>query len=142
MTTFPMTRRFSKDATGAVAAEFALIVVPLFALIVVSLQTAAIFFFDGALQTAAEKSARQLMTGSAQLSNLTQAQFKSAFCGNMPNFFQCANLMVDVQSAPTFSNLNTVPLTLTYNVAGAVTNTWNYNPGNPGDIVILRALYN
>ena len=25
--------------------------------------------------------------------------------------------------------------------SGAVTNTWSYNPGNPGDIVILRLMY-
>jgi Flp pilus assembly protein TadG len=139
--TFSTFARFSGDTAGATAVEFAIVAVPFLSLILVSLQTATIFFFDGALQTAAQKSARELMTGSAQLSKLTQAQFKSAVCANAPNF-QCANIMVDVQSASAFSNISTTPLTLTYNAGGAVTNTWNYSPGNPGDVVILRVLYN
>jgi hypothetical protein len=47
-----------------------------------------------------------------------------------------------VQSAGTYSSINTAPLTLTYNSSGAVTNTFNYSPGAAGDIVILRVMYN
>src|ERR1017187_4285431 len=97
-------RRFSKNRNGAAAAEFALVAIPFISIILVSLQTATIFLFDGALQTVAQKSARQLMTGRAQIANLTQTQFKSAVCANAPTFFQCANIMVDVESAPTFSS--------------------------------------
>jgi Flp pilus assembly protein TadG len=139
---FSIITRFSRDAAGAAAVEFAFVAVPFLSLILVSLQLATIFFFDGALQTVALKSARQLMTGSAQLSNFTQAQFKSAVCANAPSFFQCANIMVDVESASAFSSVNTSPLTLTYNAGGAVTNTWQYSPGNPGDVVIVRVMYN
>jgi Flp pilus assembly protein TadG len=138
---FSIIARLSRDVAGAAAVEFAMVAVPFLSLILVSLQTATIFFVDGALQTVVQKSARQLMTGSAQLSSLTQSQFQSAVCANAPSFFQCANVMVDVESASSFSSVSTSPLTLTYN-AGAVTNTWQYSPGNPGDIVILRVMYN
>jgi hypothetical protein len=30
---------------------------------------------------------------------------------------------------------------LTYDANGNVTNTWQFNPGNPGDIVIVRVMY-
>ena len=31
--------------------------------------------------------------------------------------------------------------TLTYNAQGNVNNSWAYNPGNPGDIVVVRVMY-
>ncbi|MFI4976083.1 MAG: TadE/TadG family type IV pilus assembly protein [Caulobacterales bacterium] len=139
---FKTLRRFGRSNSGATAVEFAMVALPLIALILASLQTAIIFFFDEALQTATEQSARQLMTGSAQLSDTTQTQFANVVCANAPAPFQCSNIMVDVQSASSFSSINTSPLTLTYDVHGNVTNTWSYSPGNPGDIVIVRVMYN
>jgi Flp pilus assembly protein TadG len=121
--------------------EFALIAAPLITLIFASLQLAIIFFFDQALQTAAQKAARQLMTGSAQTANMTPAQFKALVCANLPSQFQCPNVMIDVESAQSFPTIDTTPITLTYDGSNAVTNNWSYSPGNAGDIVIIRAMY-
>src|SRR6185312_1528924 len=85
------------DTSGATAVEFALLSIPLIALILFSLQLAIVSFYDQALQTATEQAARQLMVGSAQDSGLTQAQFKSAVCAKA-SMFSCSGLMVDVQS--------------------------------------------
>jgi Flp pilus assembly protein TadG len=128
------------DNRGAAALEFALVAVPLICLILAAVQTAIIMFYDQALQTATEKSARQLMTGSVQDSGLNQAAFKSLVCANAP-LFRCSGLMVDVQSASSFSSISTSALAPTYNGSGAVTNAWTYNPGSAGDIVILRVMY-
>lgn len=133
-------RRWARDTRGATAVEFAIISIPFLALIVASAQTAIVYFEQQALQTAADQSARALMTGSAQLANTTQAGFQNIVCGYAVNF-TCADLMVDVESANSYSNLNPQPLSPTYNASGAVTNTWAYSPGNPGDIVILRVMY-
>jgi Flp pilus assembly protein TadG len=133
-------RRLLKNIDGATALEFAIVSVPLFALIIASLQTAIVFFEGQALQTAAGKAARQLMTGNAQLANMSQAQFLNVVCG-VASSFQCSKLMVDVESGSNFQAVSTTPLTPTYNGAGAVTNTWAYSPGNPGDIVVLRVMY-
>jgi Flp pilus assembly protein TadG len=132
-------RRIVKNNKGAAAIEFAIVSAPLIALILASLQTAIIFFYDSALQTATERAARQLMTGNAQSQNMTQSQFKSLVCG-YASAFNCNGLMVDVQSASSFSAINTTSLTPTYN-NGTVTNNWAYNPGNAGDIVIIRVMY-
>jgi len=118
-----------------------MVVAPLIALILAALQTAIIFFFDQALQSATQKAGRQLMTGSAQSANLTQSQFKAAVCANLPSLFQCPKLMVDVQSSPSFPSTNTSALTLTYNAQNQVTNAFSYAPGGPGDIVIMRVMY-
>jgi Flp pilus assembly protein TadG len=128
------------DERGAAALEFALVAVPLISLLLVALQTAIIMFYDEALQTATEKSARQLMTGAVQISGLNQAAFKSLVCTNAP-LFSCSGLMVDVQSANSFSAISTSALTPAYSGSGAVTNTWSYNPGSAGDIVIMRVMY-
>jgi len=49
--------------------------------------------------------------------------------------------MIDVQTAGSFSNANTSMPGLTFNQQGQVTNTWQYQPGNPGDIVVVRVMY-
>ena len=134
-------KRLAKNRRGAAAVEFAMIMVPLFALILASLQTAIIFFEGQALQTAAETAGRQLMTGNAQTAGLTQSQFKTAVCA-MATTFVCSNIMVDVESASTFTTVTTGTLTPTYDSSGNNTKTWSYSPGNAGDIVIVRLMYN
>ena len=41
-----------------------------------------------------------------------------------------------------FRSISTTPITLTYDAHGNVTNNFAYSTGNPGDIIILRAMYN
>ena len=138
----PVAKGFLSSIQGAVAIEFAMVATPLIALLLVSLQTGIIFLADQSLQTATQNSARQLMTGSAQLAGGTQAQFQSSVCNNVPSFFDCSKLMVDVQSSTSYTAVNTSSPIITYDGSGAVTNTWSYSPGNAGDIVIVRVMYN
>jgi hypothetical protein len=49
--------------------------------------------------------------------------------------------MVDVQVATSWSSANTSAPTLTYNSQGQVSNIWQLNPGNEGDIVVVRVMY-
>jgi hypothetical protein len=49
--------------------------------------------------------------------------------------------MIDVQAYTSFSAASTGAPTLTYNGSGQVTNAWQYNPGSPGQIVVVRAMY-
>ena len=136
----PALTKILRDKKGAAALEFALLLVPTTALLLISLQTAIIFFFDQALQTATKQATRQLMTGAAQSSAMTQTQFQKSVCAAAAEF-NCGSLMVDVQSSSSFSSTNDAPITLTYNKSGQVTNTFNYSPGGPGDIVITRVMY-
>jgi Flp pilus assembly protein TadG len=133
--------RIARETRGATAVEFAMLVVPLMAFILGSLQLMVIFFAGQALQSAATAAGRQLMVGSAQKAGLTQAQFHSAVCADAPSLFQCGAIMVDVQSAASYSSVSTTAPTVTYDAKGAVTNTWSYSPGSPGDVVILRVMY-
>jgi Flp pilus assembly protein TadG len=138
---------FIKDRKGATAVEFALIATPFLALIAALIQTFLLFFAQSQLENAVRQSGRQIMTGQVQTqdASLTQLQAVAAFhqtvCNNAAVLFTCAGVMVDVQVASQWSAANTGLPTLTYNSNGTVSNTWQFNPGNAGDIVVVRVMY-
>jgi Flp pilus assembly protein TadG len=134
-------KRLRSEQRGAALIEFAFVVGPFMALLVAVLQTSLTYFAQQNLETTAEKSVRQLLTGSAQNSNMTQAQFKALACTNLPAFMKCANLIVDVQVASNFSSANIGVPTLTYDSNGNISNTWGYSPGVPGQITVARIMY-
>jgi Flp pilus assembly protein TadG len=130
-----------RSERGATAVEFALVAGPLLAVLIGAMQISIVFYFDQLLQTAAVQAGRSLMVGSAQKQSLTASQFKTAVCANLPSAFTCSKLMIDVQSANAFTGLSTSPIPLTYDTSGNVTNTFSYNPGGQGSVVIIRLLY-
>ena len=138
---------FFKDRKGATAVEFALIAAPFLALIAALIQTFLLFFAQSQLESAVRQSGRQILTGQVQTqdASLTQAQAIAAFhqtvCNNAAILFTCTGLMVDVQVASQWSAANAGMPTLTYNSDGTVSNNWQFNPGNAGDIVVLRVMY-
>jgi Flp pilus assembly protein TadG len=138
---------FIRDGKGATAVEFALIAAPFLALIAALIQTFLLFFAQSLLENAVRQSARQILTGQVQTqdASLTQAQAVSAFhqtvCNNAAVLFSCTGLMVDVQVANNWSSANTGMPTLTYKSDGSVANTWQFSPGNAGDIVVVRVMY-
>jgi Flp pilus assembly protein TadG len=138
---------FIKDRKGATAVEFALIATPFLALIAALIQTFLLFFAQSQLESAVRQSGRQILTGQVQSqdASLTQTQAIAAFhqkvCNNAAILFTCTGLMVDVQLASQWSAANTGMPTLTYDSNGNVTNTWQFNPGTAGDIVVLRVMY-
>jgi Flp pilus assembly protein TadG len=131
-----------RDERAATAVEFALLITPLIALILASLQLSLIFFAGQQLQSAAMASSRELMTGTAQKAAETKSQYHTDVCNKAPTLFTCSNIMVDVQSGSSYNLISTTPITVTYDSHGAVSNNFSYSPGNPGDIIILRVMYN
>lgn len=138
---------FIKDRKGATAVEFALIGTPFLALIAALFQSFLLFFAQSQLESAVRTSGRQIMIGQVQSqdSTLSQAQavaqFHQTVCNNAAILFTCSGLMVDVQVAPQWSSANASTPTLTYDSNGNVTNAWQFNPGNAGDIVVVRVMY-
>ncbi|WP_298258457.1 TadE/TadG family type IV pilus assembly protein [Bradyrhizobium sp.] len=142
---------FTRDSKGATAVEFALIATPFLALIAALIQTFLLFFAQSMLENAVRASARQILTGQVQTADasLTQAQAVAAFhqtvCNNANVLFNCAGLMVDVQVAPQWSSANAAMPTFTYDASGNVSAgslaSLQFNPGNAGDIVVVRVMY-
>src|ERR1700756_4426831 len=106
-----MLRRFRRHRRGSAAVEFALVAPVFFALLFAIVEVALMFFASQVLETVTQASARYLLTGQAQSGSLTQAQFKTYVCSQIPALFTCANLQVNVQSYPSFAAIsNTSPI--------------------------------
>jgi Flp pilus assembly protein TadG len=138
-------RRFARDQDGAAAVEFAMIALPLFAIIMASLQAALVLLAEQELDYATDEAGRLVMTGqvsstSGQPGYLTQAQFTRKVCSYLPALFNCSNLMVNMQAASSFSGVNTsAPSYTTLQL-----NQWSYSTGSHGltpNTVILQVMY-
>lgn len=133
--------QFLRCEQGSPAVEFALVAAPFIGLMVAILQVGLVYFAQEALESAVEQTARLVLTGKAASSGMTQSQFATALCNNSPGLFTCANFMIDLEPAASFSAANVSQPTLTFNAQGQVTNTWQYNTGVAGEIMVMRVMY-
>lgn len=134
-----MVRRFLRRKDGVAAVEFAMVAAPFLALTFAILETAIIFFAGQTLETAAADSARLIMTGQAQKSSFTQAQFKDEVCKRIYGLFDCANgIQVDVRTYTDFASINNAK---PVDANGNLSVTPTYSPGAAGEIVVVRLLY-
>jgi Flp pilus assembly protein TadG len=132
-------RRFVRQQDGTSAVEFGLIAAPFLALVFAIMETAIIFFSGQALETAVADSARLIMTGQAQTAGYSQSAFKDAVCAKIYGLFNCqSGVYVDVQKFSSFAN---VTMTNPVDANGNFQNNFNYTPGGPGDIVVVRLFY-
>ncbi len=134
-------RALAADRRGAAIIEFALVAAPLIALIVAVIQTSLVFFSQQALETAAEDTARLIVTNQAQQAGMSQSAFKQAACSALPGFMSCDDLMVDVRTADDFADADTTMPDLTYDEDGNVTNSWRYELGGTDQVVVMRLMY-
>lgn len=131
-------RRFRKDQSGATAIEFGFVAMPFFALMFAIIETSLSFFTSQILETAVTDAARLLMTGQAQSASMSAVEFKNKVCAGLPSFFDCQNkVQLDVE---VYSDYSAAILARPI-VNGQITWTPQYNPGNKGDFVVVRAIY-
>lgn len=135
------TASLRRDRRGATAIEFALVALPLMAMLIAVLEVTTTFFAQQVLETAAERGSRLLMTGAAQKTNMTSAAFKSKMCTYLPGFLKCSRLVIDVDIATDFSMADTTAPAVTLDGNGNPTGTRSFRLGNPGDIVIMNTMY-
>jgi Flp pilus assembly protein TadG len=131
-------RRFRRHRRGSAAVEFALVAPVFFALLFAIVEVALMFFASQVLETVTQESARYILTGQAQSGSLTQAQFKTYVCSQIPALFTCANVQVNVQSYPSFASIINSSV---YDSSGNFVGATNYCPGNGGDIVVVSLSY-
>ena len=132
---------FAGSTSGATAVEFALVAAPFMAMLMALFQTALVFFASRVLDETTEQASRYIMTGQAQQSSMSQSGFKTWVCGQTFALFNCNNFMINVQAYSSFSAASTTTPTLTYDANGNVTNSFGYNTGNAGDIVVVQVMY-
>ena len=132
-------RRLIRQQDGAAAVEFGLVAAPFLALTFAIMETAIIFFSGQALETAAADSARLIMTGQAQTQGMSQSAFKNAVCAKIFGLFDCQNgVYVDVK---TFTSFADVSMNNPVDGQGNFQNNFTFQPGGPGDIVVVRLFY-
>jgi Flp pilus assembly protein TadG len=135
----PALRRFVGQSTASTTIEFGMLAAPFVALTFAILQTAIIFLAGQTLDTAAAAGGRLILTGQAQTKGWTAAQFKTQVCKSITSIFNCQDgVYIDVETYSSFSAAQLgMPVTNgSFNSSGL-----GYNPGGPGDIVVLRLYY-
>jgi Flp pilus assembly protein TadG len=132
-------KRLVRQQDGGVAIEFAMVAAPFIALLFAIIETAIVFFASQSLEAAAADSARLVMTGQAQSQGFDAAKYKEAVCAKIYAIFNCnGGMTVDVR---TFANFSSVDTSKPVDANGNVNLTAQYQPGGPGDIVLVRLLY-
>jgi Flp pilus assembly protein TadG len=131
-------RRFRRHRRGSAAVEFALVAPVFFALLFAIIEVALMFFASQVLETVTQASARYILTGQAQAGGLTQGQFKTYVCGQIPALFTCGNVQVNVQSSPSVGSVTIGPV---FDANGNYVGGSNYCPGSGGSVVFVSLAY-
>lgn len=132
--------RFCRNETGGAAVDFAMVLLPFLTLLMAIIESAILLFAGQVLQTATANSARLILTGQVQNNGWSASQFQSNVCQQLTVMFNCTNnLYIDVES---FSSFSSVSLTNVTNTNGTLNSSnYQFSPGNPGDVVIVRLIY-
>ncbi|MGH7189487.1 MAG: TadE/TadG family type IV pilus assembly protein [Acetobacteraceae bacterium] len=133
-----MARGLLRSERSSTAIEFALIALPLFALLIAILETGMVFLSQQVLQTATTETARLIMTGQAQLNALTASQFQQDVCNSATSVLSCGDIAVNVQ---TFSSFNSMTMLDPLQSGNFNQAAMNYDVGGPGDIVLVQVFY-
>ena len=129
---------FLKNSRGATALEFGLVAAPFLAMLIAILEAGLVFFAQEVLQTATTEASRLIMTGQAQSSNLTQAQFQQDVCNDAAVLFSCSGIYVNVQTFTSFSSMTQMSPLQSGNFNSG---TMNYAMGTAGDIMLVQVFY-
>jgi Flp pilus assembly protein TadG len=131
-------RRFARHEDGSAAIEFGMVALPFLALMFAIIETAMVFWAGQVLETASANSARTVMTGQAQTKKWDEAKFKEEVCKNIMGLFDCGKIKVDVKTYTGFSDVDS---SKPIDKDGKLIENFTYQPGGPGDIVVVRLLY-
>lgn len=144
--------RLRRDTRGATIVEFAMVAVPFIALVLAVAVTSLAYFVQETLETGVEKVARDIVTGRTQAADdagartgMTKQQlaerFRKASCAALPAFLPCSRLYVEVKSSTDWSSIDNSAPNITIGSNGTITNSFSYDLGNQGSIVLVRFLY-
>lgn len=126
---------------GAAAAEFALVVIPLFWMIFGMAEFGAMSLVQTDLDNALAAAGRKIRTGEAQTIGMTKAQLETEVCNNLNRIMTLScpgNLFLDVDRYQSFANVGNGTPTAN----GAMDQTQlGYTPGGADEVILVRAYY-
>ncbi len=133
-------KRFGRDRKGATAVEFALIATPFFLILFAIIEVGAVLFTSTALEHASTEAVRTIRTGQVQNAGSTSNDFIATICQNMADIVPCnGHVSADVRTFADFASISSgAPLDANGNLD---TGSFLFDPGNTGDIVLVRVYY-
>jgi Flp pilus assembly protein TadG len=136
-------RRFVRARRGAVAVEFAFVALPFIMLLMALFELAMVFIVSMVLETATEESARMIRTGAFQTSGAnTKADFRNLVCSNMSWFrTNCGTKMAVEVETFGIDDFEAMAASTAPDLTGYPNITTCFAPGNAGDVVMVRTLY-
>ncbi len=134
-------RLFLRHRKGATAVEFAMIAPLFFGFLFAILETGTLFLRATAMEAGVEEAKRLTMTGQVASAGNAAAQetaFRAAFCNQVGWIIPCSQVKFDVRAFTTFG-----VAAMPNPVSGGVFNPagLQFNPGQPCQIVVIRAYY-
>lgn len=136
-------RRFARARRGSAAVEFALVLMPFFLLTFGLAEVAMIGFAQSSLDFAVSETARQIRTGQAQMSGVSESQIRTQLCSELNSFIvmDCnGNLFLDVRRFTSFTDASNSAWNPIQNEQFSAQGM-GYQPGQASDIVVVRAYY-
>lgn len=139
-----VTRGFRKNDSGATAVEFAFVGGPFLFLLMATFETGLNFLTEYSIQSATTTASRMIRTGQVQNGGVSAADFKTELCSHVPKYLDCASkVIVNVETRSDFA-ATTTRTTAGDGNGGIDPNLQNgpaFQPGNPGDVVIVETFY-
>ena len=116
------------------------------AVVLATLQVGVIFIAKAYLETGTEQAARVVLTNNATATSsgvtapMTQAQFQTAVCNELPALFTCANIIVQLENLPaTATSMGS--LLPTFNANGTLSAPTTYTAPASGTLMVLIVMY-
>ena len=136
---------FARSETGVSAIEFVMVAPIIFFGLGMTLETGLMEFTQYSLQYAVENAGRSVRTGTAQMSAMTAANFKTLICNSFGTLVNCSSVTVYVRSDPDFATMvQKLPPLIQIGPAtdpGTISQPACFNPGNPSQPAIIVATY-
>lgn len=147
--------RFRRSQDGSAAIEFGLLAFPFFLLIFATIEAFIAFAGEQLLENAVDTMSRQVRTGQITFNmgrptDKTEAQFRALFCDEISLMIKCAEnedpddqkLYLDVREFADFADVpKYIPRVSDEKFADLDPTDFDYDPGGPGTINIVRAYY-
>ena len=132
-------RRFRRSEDGGAALEFAVVGLPFFLFMFAIMDISLIFFASTTLENGIVSAARQIRTGQAQAMNMTKQQFRDLVCNEISMMLGCdSRLGIDVRK---YSGFSSAQFENALDQSGNLTGNYQFDPGQPGDVIVVRAFY-
>jgi Flp pilus assembly protein TadG len=139
-------KRYRSDDRGATAVEFAMVGGPFLYLLCVIMEMGMMLFTEYTIEHATAQAARLIRTGQVQNTGLSAADLKQVVCDNV-EYLDCdSKLFLDVRKYTDFEDVST-PSSISTDEDGNsemsddVTVSASYEPGGPGDVIVVRVYY-